>query len=109
LQKKWSLVPKNVLERRVWQFYTICEKKSASKSKKWKSYGNFSTRMAGFQLAGPAADVSKHLYSKNRRLYGAPKRTIPLLDIVLRVRALVRFAKITIQILDTSARAGPAG
>jgi hypothetical protein len=26
--------PENGLERRVWQFYTICDKKSASKSKK---------------------------------------------------------------------------
>jgi hypothetical protein len=31
--KKRSLGPKNGLDRRVWQFYTICDKKSAPKSK----------------------------------------------------------------------------
>ena len=28
--------------------------------------------MAGFQLAGPAADVSKSLYGKNRKSYQSP-------------------------------------
>ena len=28
--------------------------------------------MAGFQLAGPAAYVSKVLYGKSRKLYGEP-------------------------------------
>jgi hypothetical protein len=32
--------------------------------------------MAGFQLAGPAADVSKILYRKSRKLYGEPQRTV---------------------------------
>ena len=39
--------------------------------------------MAGFQLAGPAADVSKFLYGESRKLYGEPKRAVPLLDITL--------------------------
>jgi hypothetical protein len=30
--------------------------------------------MAGFQLAGPAADVSKILYSESRKLYGEPNQ-----------------------------------
>ena len=50
--------------------------KSASKSKSWGSYGNFSTQTAGFQLAVPAADVSKIVYGESRTLYGLPKRTI---------------------------------
>ena len=68
--------PKNSLERRVWQFYTICDENQLLKVKNWESYGNFSTQMARFQLAGPAADVSKNLYGKNRSLYGEPKRTV---------------------------------
>jgi hypothetical protein len=44
-------------------------KNSASKAKNWKSYGNFSTQMAGFQLAGPAADVSKILHGESRKSY----------------------------------------
>jgi hypothetical protein len=48
----------------------IKNKKSASKSKIWDSYGNFSTQMAGFQLAGPAANVSNILYGEIRKLYG---------------------------------------
>jgi hypothetical protein len=35
--------------------------------------------MARFQLAGPAADVSKILYGESRQLYGGPKRTIQYL------------------------------
>ena len=35
-------------------------------------YGNFSTQMAGFQLAGPAADVSKSLYGDFRKSYQSP-------------------------------------
>ena len=87
--------------------------------------------MAGFQLAGPAADVPKSLYGENRKSYQSPNaqcdnflpprsptakvqyvvdrvgpRPIPGLGssydqqtevIALRVWALVRFAKITIQ------------
>jgi hypothetical protein len=64
-------------ERRVWQFYTICDKNQLLKVKKIENYGNFSTQMAGFQLAGPAADVSKLLYGENRTLYGESKRTVP--------------------------------
>jgi hypothetical protein len=37
--------------------------------KNWKSYGNFSIQMAGFQLAGPAADASKILYGESRKSY----------------------------------------
>ena len=36
--------------------------------------------MAGFQLPGPAADVSKILYGKNRSLYGEPKPTVRYLE-----------------------------
>jgi hypothetical protein len=36
--------------------------------------------MAGFQLAGPAADVRKILYGKNRSLYEEPKRTVRYLE-----------------------------
>jgi hypothetical protein len=36
--------------------------------KYWKTYGNCSPQMAGFQLAGPAADVSKFLYRKSRKI-----------------------------------------
>ena len=46
--------------------------KSSSKTKNCKSYGNFSTQMAGFQLAGPAADVSESLYGENRKSYQSP-------------------------------------
>ena len=43
-----------------------------SKIKNWKSYGNFSTQMAGFQLAGPVADVSKILYGGFRKSHQSP-------------------------------------
>jgi hypothetical protein len=66
----------NGLERRVWQFYTTCDKNQLLKVKNWESYGNFSTQMAEFQLAGPAADVSKNWYGKSRCLYKEPKRTV---------------------------------
>jgi hypothetical protein len=70
---KNSLGPKNGLERRVWQFYTICDKKSASKTKFVKVTAilvlHCNTQMAGFQLAGPVADVSKILYGENRKSY----------------------------------------
>jgi hypothetical protein len=65
-------VPKNGLERCVWQFYTICDNKSASKSKNWESYGNFSTQIAGFQLAGPVADASKICMVKIAYGMGSP-------------------------------------
>ena len=56
---------KNRLERRVCQFYTICDKNQLIKlKKKWESYGKFGTQMAGFQLLGPAADVYQNLYGK---------------------------------------------
>jgi hypothetical protein len=34
--KKWSLGPKNGLERRAWQFYTICDKNPGLKVKMTK-------------------------------------------------------------------------
>ena len=43
--------------------------------------------MAGFQLAGPAADMSKNLYGINRRLCGEPKRTVQYIVILLFVWA----------------------
>jgi hypothetical protein len=33
LKKKWSMGPKNCLERRAWQFYTICDKNKGLKVK----------------------------------------------------------------------------
>jgi hypothetical protein len=42
------------------------------KPKNIKIDGNFSTQRAGFQLAGPAADVSKILYGENRKSYPSP-------------------------------------
>ena len=38
--------------------------------------------MAGSQLAGPAADVSKTLYGESRKLYVEPKRTVQYLQTV---------------------------
>ena len=37
--------------------------------------------MAEFQLPGPATDVSKILYGKNRSLYGEPKPTVQFRDV----------------------------
>ena len=44
--EKWPPGPKNGLERRVSQFYTICGKKSAPEQKYRESYGNFSPQMS---------------------------------------------------------------
>ena len=37
--------------------------------------------MAGFQLAGPAADVSKSLYGKNRKSYQSPNVQYDISDV----------------------------
>jgi hypothetical protein len=39
--------------------------------------------MAGYQLAGPAADVSKILYGENRKLYQSPNAQYNFEDIVI--------------------------
>jgi hypothetical protein len=41
---------KNGLERRVSQFYTICDQKSAPKQKYWDSYGNSVEGLRDFWL-----------------------------------------------------------
>ena len=48
--KKWSLGPKNVLERRAWQFYTICDKNRGLKAKIDKVTAILVLRSAAGQL-----------------------------------------------------------
>jgi hypothetical protein len=49
---------------------TICDKNLLLKPENCKSYGNSGTQMAEFQLAGPAADVSKILYGESHKSIG---------------------------------------
>jgi hypothetical protein len=64
---------KNGLERHVWQFYAICDKNLLLKVKIVKVMAILVPRLLrGFQLAGPAADVSKILYGESRKSYQSP-------------------------------------
>jgi hypothetical protein len=52
--------------------------------------------MAGFQLAGPAADVSKILYGENRKSYQSPNAQYSIFEIhrVTSTCQILRFAKV---------------
>jgi hypothetical protein len=60
--------PKNgLLERRVWQFYTICDKNQLLKIKNRESYSNSSPQILGGQHAGDiglGGKVSRGLYGE---------------------------------------------
>ena len=74
LKQKWSLGPKNGLERRVWQFYTICDKNQGLKVKTDKV-----TAILVPRSGVASAENPNLIWALRKSFYGAlwSKRTVP--------------------------------